>query len=319
MAEEIIPAPDVPEPRRRWRRFRLWALAALILIVFYYGLGSYLYYRVDDDPDYAVASPIQGGSHMVDMAAALIERETIAHAWQPDDPVFMPNGLLIHPAAFQAGLQGALARVSLELLDQIGRTRGSSRADPDLERAAGLLQFPPNIWYFDFSKSFLPTITSEQQYRAARLALLSYNQRLAANNAVFDVRTDSLAATLKRIIVDLGSQSAMVDEHLRQTGPWPIDFDADRMFYQVKGRLYGYHMLLRELGRDYQEPIARNNLTAVWTQAMDTLREVGYMRPFFVIDGTPRDGIFANHLAFQGFYLKRAMVQLHEMAQVLVN
>lgn len=317
MAETVSAAAS--PPRQRWRRLGYWALAVLLVIVLYYGFGSYLFYRIDDDPDFAAAEPIAGGSHMVDMAAALIERETITHSWQANDPWFMPNGMLIHPAAFQVGIQGALARVAFELVDQLGRTRGSSRADPDLERAAGLLGFPPNIWYFDFSKSLLPTITSDQQYRAGRQALLAYNQRLAANNAVFEVRTDALAATLKRIVVDLGSQSAAVDEHLRHAGGFPLDLDADRLFYLVKGRLYGYHMVLRELGRDYQDVITRNNLTGVWTQTLDTMREVGYMRPLFVFDGTPRDGIFANHLAFQGFYLKRAMVQLQEMSQVLVN
>ena len=92
----------------------------------------------------------------------------------------MPNGLLIHPSAFQSGIQGAIARFSIELEDQIGRTRGSSAADPDLGRARGLLNFPPDIWFFDFSKSLLPTITSAQNYRAGRQALLAYNQRVAA-------------------------------------------------------------------------------------------------------------------------------------------
>ena len=49
-----------------------------------------------------------------------------------------------------------------------------------------------------FTALLLPTITSDQQYRAGRQALLAYNQRLAANNAVFEVRTDALAATFAR-------------------------------------------------------------------------------------------------------------------------
>ena len=199
-------------------------------------------------PRLSPPAPIAGGSRTVDMAAALIERETDTHAWQPNDPVFMPNGLLIHPSAFQTGMQGAIARFSIEFEDQIGRTRGSSAADPDLTRARGLLNFPPDVWYFDFSKSLLPSVTSEQNYRAGRQALLAYNQRVAAKGATFDVRTNSLARTLERIGLDLGAQSALIDQHLRETGLWPIHFDADRLFYQVKGRLYAYHMLLRELG-----------------------------------------------------------------------
>jgi hypothetical protein len=301
------------------RRVGRWVAGILGLVVVYYLVGSFLYYRIGDDPDFAPPAPIEGGSRAVDMTAALIERETITHAWQPNDPVFMPNGLLIHPSAFQAGMQGALARVAFELVDQVGRTRGSSRADPDLERAAGLLQFPPDVWFVDFRKSLLPTITSEQQYRAARQGLLAYNQRLAQRGAVFDVRTDSLAATINRIAADLGSQSALIDQHMRESSGWLIDFDADRLFYGTKGRLYAYRLLLRDLGRDFEPILQQNNLHAVYGQALDTMREAGTLRPFFVIDASPNGMLFTNHLAIQGFYLKRALVQLQEISQVLVN
>ena len=143
--------PPDPKPRTgRLRRYGWGFLGLLALIVVYYALGSWAYFRVGDDPAFLPPSPIAGGSKVVDMAAALIERETVTHAWQPNDPVFMPNGLLIHPSAFQTGMQGAIARFAIELEDQIGRTRGSSAADPDLGRARGLLNFPPDVWFFDF-------------------------------------------------------------------------------------------------------------------------------------------------------------------------
>lgn len=320
-------ATSTPPPSRLRRaagllrgRNLIRGLAALLLaLCLYYGIGAFFYARVDDNPDFTAPAPIEGGSHVVDMAAALVEREVVTHAWQPNDPLFMPNGMVIHAAAFQTGMQGAWARMAFELEDQLGRTRGSSRADPDLERARGLLNFPPDVWYFDFRKSFLPTITSEQNYRAGRQALLAYNQRVAAKGAVFDVRTDSLAATLNRIVNDLGSQSAAVDDHLRNESGWLINFDADRLFYSVKGRLYAYHMMLRELGRDFEPLIRQNNLEGIWAQALDTMREAGQMRPFIVADAAPNNSIFANHLAIQGFYLKRVLVQLKEMSQVLVN
>jgi hypothetical protein len=321
MTEAALTAP--PARERAAARFRRPAVIVgliLGLICVWFGVGYWAYYRIGDDAAFVSPAPISGGSRAVDMAAALIERETITHAWQPNDPVFMPNGLLIHPAAFQGGMQGAIARFSIELEDQIGRTRGSSAADPDLTRARGLLNFPPDVWFFDFSKSLLPTITSEQNYRAGREALLAFNQRVAAKGAVFDVRTDSLARTLERVGLDLGAQSALIDQHLRETGLWPIHFDADRLFYQIKGRLYAYHMLLRELGHDF-DPVIRpkNNVQNVWSQILDTFNEAGVMRPIWVIDGPPRGTLFASHLAVQGFYLKRVVLQLKEMEQVLRN
>ena len=321
MTEAPLPVPTMRGRIGTWFRRATVTLGLILgLLCLYYAVGSWAYFRVGDDPAFAPPAPIPGGSRVVDMATALIERETITHAWQPNDPVFMPNGLLIHPSAFQTGMQGAIARFSIELEDQIGRTRGSSAADPDLTRARGLLNFPPDVWFFDFSKSLLPTITSEQNYRAGRQALLAYNQRVGAKGATFDVRTDSLARTLERIGLDLGAQSALIDQHLRTTGLWPIHFDADRLFYQVKGRLYAYHMLLRELGLDFQPVIQpNNNLQNVWDQLMDTFNEAGVMRPIFVIDGPPRGTLFASHLAIQGFYVKRVVLQLKEMEQVLRN
>jgi hypothetical protein len=312
----IVPAPARP---RRLRRALAWILGILALIIAYYAIGSVLYYRIDDDPAFAAPTRTPGGSRAVDMAAALIGREVDEHAWQPNDPRFMPNGLLIHPSAFQAGIQGALARFSIELEDQIGRARGSSRADPDLERARGLLNFPPDVWIFDFRTSWLPMVTSERNYRAARAALASYNQRMGRGEATFEVRADALVATLQRIVNDLGAQSALTDQHLRDESGWLINFDADRQLYGAKGRLYGYHMLLRELGEDYRPLIEQRNLQTVWGQAMATMEEAGRLSPLIVLDGRPAGRLFANHLAMQGFQLKRAMVQLNEVAQVLVK
>ena len=114
--------------RSRWsvRRAIRWLIAIPALIVLYYAVGTWAYYRVGDDQAFEPPQPTAGGSRAVDMAAALIEREAVAHAWQPPDPYFWPNGLLIHPAAFQRGLQGALARFSIEL----ERTRSAAPAAP---------------------------------------------------------------------------------------------------------------------------------------------------------------------------------------------
>jgi hypothetical protein len=43
------------------------------------------------------------------------------------------------------------------------------------------------------------------------------------------------------------------------------------------------------------------------------------LSPLVVLDGPPNARLFANRLAMQGFQLKRAMVQLNELAQVPVK
>ena len=150
------------------------------------------------------------------------------------------SSLLDNMPHFQQGVIYALSRFAIEMSDQIGRTRGSSEVDKNLDKAAGLLKYPGDIWVFDLSTSLMPTATSEKQYRAARRELLAYNQRLAAGAAVFDRRADNLLATVDRFAADLGSASATIDQHLSESGSPLVDFVVDDIFYRTKGRLYAY-------------------------------------------------------------------------------
>ena len=146
------------------------------------------------------------------MAAALIDREVNQNGWPANDPFFLPGTVLDNMPNYQTGIIQALGRFAVEMVDQIGRTRGSSQADPDLDKAAGLLKYAPNVWIFDFSTSLAPTASSESQYRAAHQALLAYNEKLMSNKAVFERRTDNLLATLDRFAADIGSVSAIIDQ-----------------------------------------------------------------------------------------------------------
>ena len=201
MTESTVETADLPKARP-WYRRRLWPwlLVAIGLLVLYYLGGMIWLHEIDDDPDFALESSApEGGSQAVAVAADLIDREINTHRWVANDPFFMPGSLLDNMPEYQQGIIAALSRFALELTDQIGRTRGSSQADPDLDRAAGFLRYPGNVWIFDLRTSWAPTASSEQQYRRAMEALRSYNQRLAQDQAVLDTRSDNLLATLDRI------------------------------------------------------------------------------------------------------------------------
>src|SRR3546814_16299998 len=87
-------------------------------------------------------------------------------------------------------------------------------------------------------------------FRSARRALLAYNDRLAAGQAIFERRADNLLGTIERIAADLGSASSTLDQHLAAPRNWFIDRRVDDIFYGVKGRLYGYYLLLRALAEE---------------------------------------------------------------------
>ncbi len=323
---------DDDQPRRRWRflpafsgggrrrRIALWSLAVILLVILlYYPVGALWVDNIDDDPNFAPAQVEPNASRAAAVAAALIDREVRQHSWPANHPWFLPGAVLDNMPNYQQGIIQALRRFTLEMTDQIGRARGSSQADPDLERARSLLNYASDVWVWDISVSIFPTATSPQQYKAAQEALLSYNRRLAAGTAVFDRRSDNLLATLDRIAKDVGSSSAALEQQIEQhSGDW-LDFQADDRFYRTKGELYGYALLLRELGKDFEPVIKERGLQTVWGNMIDNLSTAAELHPWVVVNGAPDSQIMPSHLAAQGFFLLRARAQIYEITDILTK
>jgi len=165
----------------------------------------------------------------------------------------------------------------------------------------------------------MPRASSEAQYREARKALLSYNRRLAAGDAVFERRGDNLMATLDRIALDIGSSSAALDRAVVESSGGFIDFSADDQFYNVKGQLYAYYLLLKALGHDFDKLITERELNGAWEQMLDSLHKAAMLSPMVVVNGSPDGQLLPTHLAAQGFYLLRARTQLREITNILLK
>ena len=176
------PAGPPAKPRRlRWRLVRWGVCALLALVLLYYPVGMAVMHRIGDDTGMTVTAE-KGASQAVAMAAALVRRETVDHPWTPNDPFIYPSWALDNLPNFQVGIRDALGRFAIEMADKIGRTRGSSIVDKDLEDAMGKLRYSPYTWVWDLSASLLPTSSTEAQYRAAMRSLLRYNKRLGRRN-----------------------------------------------------------------------------------------------------------------------------------------
>lgn len=295
-------------------------LAALVLlVVLYFVVGAIWVHRIDDDTAFTPPHPIAGGSRAVDMAAALLEREVEVNRWTPNDPFFLPGSILDNMPNFQLGMVYGLSRFGTALAEQLARSRGTSAIDPDVDRAAGLLRYPGDVWMFNPSTSLAPTASSESQYRAAIRALRAYNQRVADGTAVFDRRADNLIDALERFNNDLGSSSGIISEHLRLHAGFPISLSADDIFYQTKGRLYVYYMLLTALGEDFKEVLADRNLGTVWNQMLDSGREAAEQQPWVVLNGGVSSQFVPSHLASQGFLLMRLRTSIREVQQILLK
>jgi hypothetical protein len=249
-AEVIDPdTTDGIEEKRSARWFRSGRLIALLvaLIIVGYIAGMVFAHQINDGLDFAPSADqdIPGGSKAVAMTIGLIDREVNETTWAPNKPFPFPSSLLDNMPSFQLGLMYAISRFAIDLTDSLGRTRGSSQVDADLDKASGLLKYDGTIWVWEPSISLMPTARAESQYNAATRALENYNRRLGSGQATLDRRADNLINFLDRIAADLGSTSALLADQSEDSGLGWFDSKADDIFYNTKGRLYGYYKILQ--------------------------------------------------------------------------
>lgn len=310
--------PRLPRPSPRKLG---WAAGLLLLLAptLYWGVAPAFLQTIDVDRGFA-GEPVAGGSHAVATAAALLEREIDRHGWVPNLPFFYPMSSVgaDDMANFQVGIKRALHRFALEMSDQIGRVRGSSEVDPDLDRAVSDLSYQADVWYVGTS-GFGSEVASHERYRRAMEAFRRYNERLAKGEANFERRADALLATLDRIALDIGSLSAVLGDRVDDRNWLAIDFTADDALYDAKGRLYAYSVILEALARDFEALIADRSLEASWAMMLTNLRAAVDIAPWIVLNGAP-DGLGPpNHLVGQGFFLLRARTQLREITNILLK
>jgi hypothetical protein len=313
---------DPTKDRRapRWRWLKRGALAIAILLLLYYPVGMVLLHRIGDDTRFE-SSPAAatGQSRAVAILGAVIDREVNRHRWTPNDPFFVPSAALDNLPNFQRGIQAGAALVIVELRDKLARTRGSSSVDADLQEAASRINTSTDQWIWNPRVSLMPQSQAEQHYRETIRRLVAYNKRLIEDKAVFERRADNLQALIDRINADLGSQSALIADRVIREGDRVFDTQSDNIFYQTKGRLYVYYLVLRELAQDFDAVLGERQLKAAWSQMLISLEHAAKLQPLIVRNGRADSMIMPSHLAAQGFFLLRARVQLKEIHDVLLR
>jgi hypothetical protein len=309
---------DVTSGRISWFRRVLIGLGVLVVLLAVYFLGGALWvHEIGDDPafDAEVVVP-EGASRAVAVAADVVDREVNQHRWVANDPFFQPGYLLDNMPSYQIGIVNAVGRFTTELRDRVARVRGSSAVDPDLESAAGRLNYPGDVWIFEWSGTPVQP-SSESQYRRGIEDLQRYNERLAQGKAVYERRADNLLATLDRISDDLGAASAALTYEVDQGSTHFLDFNADEMFYSIKGKLYAYYLILRELELDFGDVVRERNLQANWAELLTSLRLGATLYPWIVSNGPLDSMATPNHLAAEGFLLLRVRTKLEEIVDIL--
>lgn len=223
---------------------------------------------------------------------------------------------LDNKASFQRGVNQAVRRTSVELVDTLARMRGTSGVNTNLQDARSNLQFDEYSWYFGLSP-FGPKTPTPSYYRAAINSLHKFNTELGNCSATFDSRADNLVQFIDRVANDLGGTSAILRERSENyNGGW-LDTRADDRFWFAYGQIYGYYAILSAAGADFSQVIRERNLAPLWTDMLKQMQAALRIQPAIISNGAEDGWIMPTHLAVMGFYTLRVRSNLVEIRLVL--
>lgn len=218
-------------------------------------------------------------------------------------------------ASFQRGAHQAVRRTSVELVDTLGRVRGTSQIDQNLQDARGAVEFDEETWYFGF-RPFGPKTPTPSFYRTAITSLNTFNDRLLKCEVVFNARADNLARFVDRIAGDLGSTADILSRQAQSTNAGWFDPRADDRFWFAYGQLYAYYGILTATRADFKAVIDTRGLGPLWDRLDQQFQSALRIQPFIVFNSS-EDGMFATHLTTMGFYMLAVRTNLVEIRSVL--
>jgi hypothetical protein len=266
------------------------------------------------------------------------------NVWAPGDPQYKFGYLGIasfeagpfwdNKASFQRGALRAARRISVELVDLLGRARGTSAADDDLQAARGALQWNETAWIFNPFSERLPLLSTSASasYRQAIELLDRYNARLQACDALFDSRSDNLFQLLDRIANDVGgltdtlaqrSKAERWDVETKMMVPGPgnnlgvFDFRADNFFYEAHGAMWAYHGILQAARVDFGEVVRQSNLTQIWDRMETHVAETAALDPLIISNGSEDSMVAPAHLSSMAVNMLRARANMTELREIL--
>lgn len=264
-------------------------------------------------------------SAIVDVTADLIDQNVNQNAWVSSIPLYKAGlfgmdwdntPFLDNKASFQRGVNQAIRRTTVELVDILARVRGTSGINPTLQKARSNMQYDESSWYVNFSPLGFRT-PSPSVYRLAESELKAFNNELAACTSIFDTRADNLRDFMDRIANDIGTTSDILrrrsDEY---NGGW-FDTRADDRYWFAYGQLYGYYAILVAARADFSNVIAEKNLGTLWEVMIKQARTTLRIQPAIISNGAEDSWIMPNHLTTMGSHILRVRSNLVEIRSVI--
>ncbi|TIQ53955.1 MAG: DUF2333 family protein [Mesorhizobium sp.] len=264
-------------------------------------------------------------SAIVQVAADLIDFNVNENAWISSMILYKlgffgmdwdRTPFLDNKASFQRGVNQAIRRTAVELVDTLGRVRGTSQIDQNLQDARGAITFDEETWYFGF-RPFGPKTPTPSFYRTAANSLRAFNDRLMKCEVVFNARADNLLQFVDRIASDIGSTSDLIRDRSQNFNSGWFDTRADDRFWFAYGQLYGYYGILTAAHHDFQQILDNRGLTPLWNSVEGQLKAALAIQPLIISNGREDGWIMPTHLTTMGFYVLRVRSNLVEVRSVL--
>lgn len=219
-------------------------------------------------------------------------------------------------AAFQLGINEILRRTAQEGVDRLGRLRGTSQINSNLQNARQNIYYTEDLWYFSLSP-FGPTTPTPSRFSRAEKNLRDFNDQLVKCEATFDPRADNLLRFLDQMTNAIGSTSDILNDRIVASNAGWFDFRADDRFWFAFGQLYALNGILAAAESDFREVVQERNLTKTWIEASSQARNALNIQPLIISNGSESAFIMPSHLATMGFYLLRLRSNLTEMRDIL--
>ncbi|MER8437456.1 DUF2333 family protein [Mesorhizobium sp. M1312] len=264
-------------------------------------------------------------SAIVQVAADLIDFNVNENAWISSMILYKlgffgmdwdRTPFLDNKASFQRGVNQAIRRTAVELVDTLGRVRGTSQIDQNLQDARGAITFDEETWYFGL-RPFGPKTPTPSFYRTAGNSLRAFNDRLMKCEVVFNARADNLLQFVDRIASDIGSTSDLIRDRSQNFNSGWFDTRADDRFWFAYGQLYGYYGILTAAHHDFQQILDNRGLTPLWNSVEGQLKAALAIQPLIISNGREDGWIMPTHLTTMGFYVLRVRSNLVEVRSVL--
>lgn len=219
-------------------------------------------------------------------------------------------------AAFQLGINEIVRRTAQESVDRLGRVRGTSQIDQDLQNARQNIYYTEDLWYVSLSPLGATTPTPTR-YREAEKNFRAFNDRLSRCQAVFDPRADNLLRFFDQMSNATGSTSDILNDQINASNAGWFDPRADDRFWFTYGQLYALSGIMAGARADFADVVVERNLTKTFDEAQAQLRAALNMQPLIISNGGESAFIMPSHLATMGFYLLRVRANITEMRDIL--